>query len=82
MVEMAPTEDGNYSKGFAGDTFNTAWYLKCQLPTIWRVWYLAAVGPAELSTVSELLMAEVQSQAYLIEKLKGQLANRVAWVEN
>jgi hypothetical protein len=30
--------------------------------------------PAELRTVSELLMAEVQSQAYLIEKLKGQLA--------
>ena len=30
--------------------------------------------PAELRTVSELLMAEVQSQAYQIEKLKGQLA--------
>ena len=30
--------------------------------------------PDELRTVSELLMAEVQSQAYLIEKLKGQLA--------
>ena len=30
--------------------------------------------PAELRTVSELLMAEVQSQAYLIEKLRGQLA--------
>ena len=29
---------------------------------------------AELRKVSELLMAEVQSQAYLIEKLKGQLA--------
>jgi len=30
--------------------------------------------PAELRTVSKLLMAEVQSQAYQIEKLKGQLA--------
>jgi hypothetical protein len=31
-------------------------------------------NPSELRTVSELLMAEVQSQAYQIEKLKGQLA--------
>ena len=29
--------------------------------------------PAELRAVSELLMAEVQSQAYQIEKLKAEL---------
>lgn len=26
MVEMAPADGGTYRMGFAGDTFNTAWY--------------------------------------------------------
>lgn len=28
MVELAPADDGLYRQGFAGDTFNTAWYLR------------------------------------------------------
>ena len=33
--------------------------------------------PAELRVVSERLMAEVQSQAYQIEKLKAELADHI-----
>lgn len=28
MVELAPAGDGLFRQGFAGDTFNTAWYLR------------------------------------------------------
>ena len=44
MVEMSPNEDGSYTKGYAGDTFNTAWYLKAEMPNTWRVSYLTALG--------------------------------------
>lgn len=44
MVEMAPQPDGHYAMGFAGDTFNTAWYARACLPAGWQVDYLTAVG--------------------------------------
>ena len=27
MVELAPVGEGHYKRGFAGDTFNTAWHM-------------------------------------------------------
>ena len=53
MVEMAPTVDGDYRLGFAGDTFNTAWYAKRTLGDDWDVAFLTAVGE---DTVSEQMM--------------------------
>lgn len=44
MVELAPTADGLYRLGYAGDTFNTAWYLRASLPGDWSVAYHSAVG--------------------------------------
>jgi len=49
MVELAPTDDGTYRQGFAGDTFNMAWYLRRLLPTDWKVDYLTAVGDDAMS---------------------------------
>ncbi|MBR0558020.1 sugar kinase [Ciceribacter sp. L1K23] len=49
MVEMAPTQDGLYSRGFAGDTFNTAWYLARLMPEGTTVDYYTAVGTDGLS---------------------------------
>ncbi|MFQ1702809.1 sugar kinase [Loktanella agnita] len=43
MVEMAPQGDGTYAMGFAGDTFNTAWYAKRSAPAL-DIAYLSAVG--------------------------------------
>ena len=49
MVEMAPTADGTFKMGFAGDTLNTAWYARKCLPTDWTVSYVTAVGKDQVS---------------------------------
>jgi 2-dehydro-3-deoxygluconokinase len=49
MVEMAPEADGRFAMGFAGDTLNTAWYLRRALPADWQVDYLTAIGDDAIS---------------------------------
>ncbi len=49
MVEMAPREDGAYSRGFAGDTFNSAWYLARTLPDDFAVDYFTGAGTDTVS---------------------------------
>ncbi|MEM9631612.1 MAG: sugar kinase [Pseudomonadota bacterium] len=49
MVEMAPTGEGTFSMGFAGDTLNTAWYARRHLPADWEVSYFTAVGRDQVS---------------------------------
>lgn len=49
MVEMAPRRDGGFGMGFAGDTFNTAWYARRALPRSWDVDYVTAVGTDRIS---------------------------------
>lgn len=44
MVELSGGDDALYRLGYAGDTFNTAYYLRRCLPEAWRVDYLSAVG--------------------------------------
>ena len=45
MIEMSPRGAlGNYAMGFAGDTMNTAWYLRRLLPQSDQVGYFTAVG--------------------------------------
>ena len=59
MVEMAPEADGRFAMGFAGDTFNTAWYLRRILPAGWQVDYLTAIGDDPISArMAEFLAAE------------------------
>lgn len=49
MAEMAPTDSPDtFRLGFAGDTFNTAWYLARVAPDA-RVSYLTAVGDDAIS---------------------------------
>lgn len=49
MVELAPEADGRLVMGFAGDTFNTAWYLRRSLPATWTVDYATALGDDAVS---------------------------------
>lgn len=51
MVEMAPTgaAPGTYAMGFAGDTLNTAWYLRRLLGAAWSVDYATALGTDAVS---------------------------------
>ncbi|TRD15214.1 sugar kinase [Palleronia caenipelagi] len=49
MVELAQIGPGTYRRGFAGDTFNTAWYARRLLPADWAVGYLSATGADAVS---------------------------------
>jgi 2-dehydro-3-deoxygluconokinase len=44
MIEMSGGEDRMYRQGFAGDTLNTAWYMRALLPESWSVDYVTALG--------------------------------------
>lgn len=49
MVELSQAGEGLLRKGFAGDTFNTAWYARACFPADWSVDYFTAVGDDPLS---------------------------------
>jgi 2-dehydro-3-deoxygluconokinase len=59
MVEIGPADTpGLFRMGFAGDTFNTAWYLRRRLPGDWAVDYLSAVGTDAVSaTMTDFMEA-------------------------
>jgi 2-dehydro-3-deoxygluconokinase len=56
MVEFSPKADGSYSQGFAGDTFNTAWYLRQLLPPDWVVQYSTNSGDDQLSLETPVIL--------------------------
>lgn len=49
MIELSPTPQGTFSMGFAGDTFNTAWYARRLGGPGVDVAYFSAVGDDEPS---------------------------------
>lgn len=49
MVEIGPAHDGMCRRGFAGDTFNTAWYARRLLPEAWTVSYGSCIGTDAIS---------------------------------
>jgi 2-dehydro-3-deoxygluconokinase len=44
MIELSGGEDDRWRMGFAGDTFNTAWYARAILPARHGVAYVTALG--------------------------------------
>jgi len=58
MTELAPAETpGQFSLGFAGDTFNTAWYLRTLRPDI-TTCYFTRVGTDPMSDQMLAVMSE------------------------
>lgn len=50
MVELSTApQEGLFRIGIAGDTLNTAWYLRKLLPPTWQVNYFSRVGRGEFS---------------------------------
>lgn len=49
MVELAPVGDGHYKRGFAGDTFNTAWHMAQALQGHAKVGFATRVGQDRIS---------------------------------
>lgn len=66
MAELAPTrEPRTFRTGFAGDTFNTAWYL-AKISANAEVAYFTAVGDDDLSAeMLEFMRASDVSDAYV-----------------
>jgi 2-dehydro-3-deoxygluconokinase len=58
MVELAQIAPDTYRRGFAGDTFNTAWYARRLLPKAWSVGYLSAIGNDAVSQEMRGVMEE------------------------
>ncbi|MFB9948126.1 sugar kinase [Rhizobium puerariae] len=58
MVELSQAGEGLLRKGFAGDTFNTAWYARACLPAEWSVDYFTALGDDPLSSEMLTFMKE------------------------
>jgi 2-dehydro-3-deoxygluconokinase len=58
MVELADIGGVLMKKGFAGDTFNTAYYARICLPATWDVDYLTALGT---DAASDEILAFIRS---------------------
>lgn len=71
MVEMAMTGDGLYRQGFAGDTFNTAWYARRALGPDWQVSYFTTAGDETLSQRMLAFMEEQQVSTRYIRQLRN-----------
>ncbi|WP_240602854.1 PfkB family carbohydrate kinase, partial [Paracoccus endophyticus] len=59
MVELSPADEGGlWRLGFAGDTLNTAWYLRRLLPPDQPVGYLTRLGRSRFSDALAAFIAQ------------------------
>ncbi|MBY5777952.1 sugar kinase [Rhizobium leguminosarum] len=71
MVELSQAGDGLLRKGFAGDTFNTAWYARACLAADWSVDYFTALGD---DAMSDEMLAFIDKEGIgtsLIRRIRG-----------
>ncbi|MBB3607166.1 sugar kinase [Rhizobium sp. BK602] len=71
MVELSQAKDGHLRKGFAGDTFNTAWYARACLPQDWSIDYFTALGDDAMSDEMLAFMTEHGIGTTSIRRLRG-----------
>ncbi len=60
MIELAPDGSGFLRQGFAGDTFNAAYYARAALPADWHVSYFTLLGQDAMSDAMLAFMAQKQ----------------------
>ena len=65
MVEMAPRADGAFGMGFAGDVFNTAWYMRRCCDEGIEVGFLSAVGDDDVSRRMEEFIRDAGVRPHL-----------------
>jgi 2-dehydro-3-deoxygluconokinase len=71
MVELSQAGEGLLRKGFAGDTFNTAWYARACFPADWSIDYFTAVGDDPLSTDMLAMMEDAGIGTDFIRRIPG-----------
>lgn len=74
MIEMSGGEDRTYRHGFAGDTLNTAYYLKALLDGGWTVRYATAVGDDLYSRQMVEFIADTGIDTSAIRTIAGKRA--------
>ncbi len=67
MVELAPSGEGQFAMGFAGDTFNTAWYLARIAGKDLRVSYMSAIGDDAISAKMRSFVSDAGVEPELTE---------------
>lgn len=73
MIELAPAGDGHFAMGFAGDTFNTAWYLRRLAAPSLEVAYFSAIGDDDPSRAMTAFMRGAGIRPELIMRPGGQV---------
>jgi 2-dehydro-3-deoxygluconokinase len=63
MVEMAPEANGLYRRGFAGDTFNTAWHMAQWLGPAMPVGLITRIGS---DVISDMFLTEMADDALVV----------------
>ncbi|MBY4609742.1 sugar kinase [Rhizobium sp. 9T] len=71
MVELSQAGDGLLRKGFAGDTFNTAWYARACLGPDWSVDYFTALGDDAMSDEMVAFIDKAGIGTSLIRRVRG-----------
>ena len=73
MVELAALGDGLYRRGFAGDTFNTAWHMAQALQGRASVGFITKVGQDRISDafVAELSADGLDTSVILRDPVRG-----------
>lgn len=71
MVELSGAPGGLLRQGFAGDTFNTAWYLRRELGPGWDVAYLTAVGDDRTSDEMTRFIEAAGISTEFVRRVKG-----------
>jgi 2-dehydro-3-deoxygluconokinase len=71
MIELASLGGDMFRKGFAGDTFNTAWYARAFMPEDWSVAYFTALGDDEASNDMESFIESAGVETSFIRRIPG-----------
>ncbi len=71
MVELSQAGRGLLKKGFAGDTFNTAWYARACMQPSWHVDYFTALGDDVMSDEMVAFFEEAGIGTGLIRRIRG-----------
>ena len=69
MIELAPDAAGKFDLGFAGDTFNTAWYARRLAGDDISVGYLSAIGDDEPSHRMAAFIENAGIEPHLAERV-------------
>lgn len=71
MIEMSGGAERQYRLGYAGDTLNTAWYMRALLPKDWSVDYVTALGDDLYSAEMRTFFESAGIGTAHIQEIKG-----------